>query len=172
MAAPFRCTIVLILLAAAAGLAGCGLFGDGELAAQRARLLLAEEPAGAVSIEEAREQLAENDRVVLVGRIGAGADNPFVNGSAEFLLSEIVAGGHDHAPGHDADDCPFCRRAAAEAPTALVQFLDEQGEVLPIDAPKLFGVERGGIVVVRGRGEIAEHLDLFRITADGIYLRD
>ena len=64
-------------------------------------------------------------------------------GKASFVLSEAPAKGHDHGAGHDADNCPFCRRRAADARMAVVQFVNDQGEVLKTDVPTLLGVEPG-----------------------------
>lgn len=109
---------------------------------------------------------AETIAVSVVGRIFAGDLEPWENGQASFLLAELPAEGHGE--GHDADNCPFCKRRAANAPTAIVRFVGEDGEVLPHDVRQLFGVEKNSVVTVRGvaaRGE----LNTLVITADGLY---
>ena len=54
---------------------------------------------------------------------------------------------------------------------AVVQFVDEQGEVLKTDVPTLLGVQPGQVVVVRGHGQLNEKLDLLVVTAGGIHIR-
>jgi hypothetical protein len=60
---------------------------------------------------------------------------------------------------------------AAQAPYAAVQFVDSSGEPLAVDARKLFGIQVGDTVVIRGQGEVLADLDMFQVTADGIYVR-
>jgi hypothetical protein len=104
----------------------------------------------------------------LVGTIGAGDDDPFEKNQAAFFLSELPD--HDHA-GHDAANCPFCKHRAAETPRVIVQFVDDAGQVLPIDSRQLLGVEKGQVVVVRGQGQLNDTLDLLVVTASGIHIR-
>lgn len=104
--------------------------------------------------------------VNVVGRIFAGDLEPWEAGQASFLLAELPAEGHGE--GHDADNCPFCKRRAANAPTAIVRFVGDDGEVLPHDVRQLFGVEKNSVVTVRGvatRGE----LNTLVVTAEGLY---
>ncbi len=108
---------------------------------------------------------------MLVGRVGGGDDDPFVDGKAAFVVSELPAHGHSHGPGQSDDDCPFCKHRAAHAAWAAVQFVDEQGQVVPIDARTLFGMAKGTVVVIRGRGEVSGELKLFSVTASGIHIR-
>ena len=128
-------------------------------------------PPQATSIADAKAALAKDAMVVFEGRVGPGPDHVFTPGKAAFLVAETLPAGHSHPPGHDASDCPFCKRRAAQASLAAVQFVDSSGEVLPIDARNLFGLKTGDAVVIRGRGEILDDLDLFRVTANGIYLK-
>jgi hypothetical protein len=165
---------VSVLLAAAglmASFMGCESGQDPERLRLRSQLILAEEPREATSIAEAQQQLDTRSEVVVVGRVGAGDVEPWIAGEASFLISELPTDDHGHGSGHDADNCPFCKRKAAQAPVAMVQFVDERAAVLAADAQELFGLKRGDVVVVRGRGEWDEQVDLFRIVADGLYLR-
>ncbi len=172
--APGVRTTVMLLLAIAGSVVGtqtgCGKAVDPQIVAERKRLVLAEEPAGATSIADAQKNLASQSEVTLVGRIGAADHEPFEPGRASFVLSEAPAGGHNHA-GHDADNCPFCRHRAAEARLAVVQFVDERGEILKTDVPTLLGVEAGQVVVVQGHGQLNEKLGLLIVTAGGIHIR-
>ena len=98
--------------------------------------------------------IAPAGSVWVIGRIFAGDFEPWEPGSAAFLISELPAEGHGE--GHDADNCPFCKRKAAKAPKGMVRFLDEQGQPLPIDARKLFGVEKNSVVLVQGDVSVGE----------------
>lgn len=106
--------------------------------------------------------------VVVVGRIFAGDMEPWDTGKASFLIAELPEQGHGE--GHDADNCPFCKRKAAKAPTAIVQFVDASGQVIPIDARKLFGVDKKDVVVIRGKAVPGE-LNAMVVTATDMHIR-
>lgn len=169
------CPAALMSMLCAAALAGCtekAQVLDPALAAQRSKLVLAEEPSGAVSIAEARKDLEQPKEVVLIGRVGAGGATPWEQGKTAFLISDVGAAvdSHDHdSPGHDAENCPFCKRRK-KASMAMVQFLDKDGQVLTIDARELLGVKENQVVVVRGLARVNE-LDMLVVSADGIHLR-
>ena len=114
---------------------------------------------------------ATKPNVLFVGRVAADEHETFVPGQASFLVTEILAGEQGHGGKDHADNCPFCKRKAAAAPRAAVQFLDAAGQTLDIDGRKLFGIAPGDTVVIRGTGELQTELDLFLVTADGIYVR-
>ena len=156
------------LLAACLCLAGCSA-EDPRLQSLRDQFLVLTEPTDPTSIAVAKEGLAEDPRVELVGRITEDEHTAFTQGRAFFIVTEILPDEHGHAD-HD-DNCPFCKRKAATAPQAAVQFVDASGEALIFDAQKLFGVEPGDTVVIRGTGELMAELDLFVVTADGIHIR-
>ena len=151
---------------------------DPQILSERAKYLLSAEPPGAVGVSDARAALGENEEIVVVGRISAGDHEPWQKGHAAFLISD--AGGllilddeeaHHHEPGHDPATCPFCNRGKSLTDSlAIVQFLNDSGEVLPIDSRHLLGVEKNQLVVVRGRGKLDELGNLF-VAANGIYLR-
>lgn len=146
---------------------------DVDMAAVRTALVLAEEPAAAVSLEVARQKLGTTPQpVVVVGRIGAKGMDPFLAGKASFSLLEVPADDHAEKPGHNADDCPFCKKRQANATMAAVQFLGPDGKPIPVDARQLFGVEKGQDVVVRGTGVFDAKLGIpvIQLTGDGIYV--
>lgn len=152
---------------------GCGDAPDPQTLALRQRFVRADEPTGALTIAEAREKLGDGGEVSAVGRIGAAGIDPWAKGQAAFVISELLAPptGHGDSPGHDAANCPFCKRRAVKADaTALVQFRDEQGNVLPVDARTLLGVDVDQVVVVQGQGRVNE-VGVFVIAADKIHLR-
>ncbi|MCA9169095.1 MAG: hypothetical protein KDB23_15580 [Planctomycetales bacterium] len=115
----------------------------------------------------------EPEPVVLVGRIGGGSKPTWDEGRAAFVMMDTAseAAGHDHGgPGHD-DNCPFCKAAKHGADgSAFVQFVDDEGNVVPVDARKLLAVQEGQLVVVQGTGMIDELGNLV-VNANGIYSR-
>jgi len=170
-------TLSLILMPLAMSLvavAGCiqPKVEDPAILAQRSKLVLDAEPQGAVSITDARKSLKDEREIVLIGKVGAGDSTPFEQGKTAFLISDggTQAEGHDHnAPGHDAENCPFCKRRK-KLSMAMVQFVDGEGHVLPIDARELLGVKENQVVVVKGLAKLND-LDVMVVTADGIHLR-
>jgi len=152
------------------GLLGCS-YEDPEHTALRRQFLLDEEPDSPTTIAEAKSAASENPNVSFVGRIAYDEDEAFVPGQAVFVVTEILPGEHDHGGKQHADNCPFCKRKAAKAPRAAVQVVGDSGEPLDVDARELFGMQTGDTVVVRGQGQVLAPLDLFQVTADGIYLR-
>lgn len=81
---------------------------------------------------------------------------------------------HDHAHDHSHEDghnCPFCERAKPGTKSlAIVQFVDEKGEVLPIDARELFNLKEKQTVVVQGLAMI-DALGNLVISATGIFVQ-
>lgn len=138
-------------------------------------LVLTEEPAGAVSLAQAKATLGlEPKDVVVVGRIGGKGGDPFLEGKASFSLLDVPADDHAKKPGHDADSCPFCKKRQANATMAAVQFLGEDGKPIPVDARKLFGIVAGQDVVIRGKGVFNAKLGvpIIQVSANGIFLRE
>jgi hypothetical protein len=161
--------MLAVVFMLAAGLASAAVADD-----VAAKMLLAEEPAGAVSLTEAKGKLTTTPQpIVIAGRIGARGMEPFLENKASFSLVEIPTDDHAAKPGHNADDCPFCKKKNANSPMAAVQFLGADGKVIPIDARKLFGVQKGQDVVIRGTGVFDPKLGIpvVQVTADGIHVR-
>ena len=169
-------TMILFGLFALAGCAGVATAAaDNNVASPEKQLVLPEEPAGALPLAQARGKLGlEPKPVVIAGRIGGKGTDPFLEGKASFSLMEIPADDHASKPGHDADNCPFCKKRQANATMAAVQFLGEDGKPIPVDARKLFGVEKGQDVVIRGTGVFNPKLGvpIIQVNADGIFLRE
>jgi len=143
-------------------------------AAVRGRLVLPAEPEGAVTPTAAKEKLTKDPQpIVLAGRVGARGMEPFLDNKASFVLVEIPADDHAKKPGHDNDNCPFCKKRQANAPMIAVQFVGADGTVIPVDARKLFGIQKGSEVVVRGQGVFDPKLAIpvIQLTADGMYVR-
>ena len=158
-----------VALAAFFCVVGCST-EDPRMQSLREQFLLSDEPKGPSTIADATSNVAENPRVEFIGRVAANEFEAFTPGQASFLVTEILPDDHGHGSDHDADNCPFCKRRAAEAPRAAVQFVDATGEPLDVDARELFGIEPGDTVVVRGMGRQFAKLDMLFVDADGIYL--
>jgi hypothetical protein len=145
-----------------------------DAAVLRGTLLLAEEPAGAVSLSAAKAALtAMPQPVVVAGRIGGRGTEPFGKNEATFSMLEIPADDHAAKPGHKPDDCPFCKKRNANSPIAAVSFVGADGKVIPVDAQQLFGLADGQDVVVRGTGFFDPKLGIpvIQITGEGLYVR-
>jgi len=172
-----RATVVRMVVAVGAVVAAFGAadsVAEIDVAAVRGGVLLAEEPAGAVSIADAKAKLGPTPQAVVVaGRIGGKGTSPFGKNEATFSMLEIPADEHAAKPGHKADDCPFCKKRMANSPIAAVSFAGADGKVIPLDAQKLLGVAEGQDVVVRGNGFFDPKLGIpvIQINADGLFIR-
>ena len=129
-------------------------------------------------------QATEPQAVVMVGNIGGLAnpwantrpEYPFAKTQAIFYLSDpqaIVANaesGHVHAPG---EECAFCAANAEDQADmiAMVQFVDKNGKVLPMDVRKMFQVKEGDMVVVHGKAHVTAG-GILVINAEGLYVRE
>lgn len=167
------------LVAAAVGAAGRSVGAQTDAAAVRAKLLLPQEPVDPLTPTAAKETLLSKDApkgpqpIVIAGRIGAKGMEPFLENKASFVLLEIPADDHAGKAGHNADNCPFCKKRSANAPMVAVQFVGADGKVLPLDARKLFGIQKGQEVVVSGQGVFDPKLaiPIIQLTADAIHVR-
>ncbi len=125
----------------------------------------------------------ESLNVVMVGHIG-GLANPWANTRPEFpfaktqaifyladplAIAENAEHEHTHAPG---EECAFCAAHAEDRADmlAVVQFVDEKGNVLPTDVRQLFDVKEKDMVVVSGKARIIAG-DILVIDAQGLYIR-
>lgn len=165
---------VVTVLALVVGVVATAAMAEIDMAAIRGSVILAEEPAGALSIADAKSKLTATPQpVVVAGRIGGRGTSPFGKNEATFSMLEIPTDDHAAKPGHKPDDCPFCKKRAANSPIAAVSFAGADGKVIPLDAQKLLGVAEGQDVVVRGSGFFDPKLGIpvIQINADGLYVR-
>lgn len=150
-----------------------------DAAALRAALVAPDEPVDPLTPTAARETLTAKDapkgpqKLVIAGRIGAKGMEPFLENKASFVLQEIPADDHAGKAGHDADNCPFCKKRSANAPMVAVQFVGTDGKALPVDSRKLFGIQKGQEVVVAGTAVFDPKLAIpvIQLTADSIHVR-
>lgn len=164
--------IVLLCIAASAGCQSSTTStksSDGD--SQGTKYVLTSEPKDAKTPTEVKESVVEPTKLAIAGRIDAGDLEPFQEGAATFILSQLPDAAHAGGDANHADNCPFCKRKLRSAPKAVVQFVDASGSVLPIDARKLLGVAKGDVVVVQGTAEYLEAVNTVQMTADGIFIR-
>lgn len=174
-----RRAFVTVAAAAGIGVLGIQAFGQGDAAALRAKLVMPDEPVDPLTPTAAKETLTAKDapkgaqKLVIAGRIGAKGMEPFLENKASFVLQEIPADGHAAKAGHDTDNCPFCKKRSANAPMVAVQFVGADGKPLPVDARKLFGIQKGQEVVVSGTAVFDPKLAIpvIQLTADAIHVR-
>ena len=162
---------------AAVLLAGCSQSNEpvGSGSADRgsdpagSKYVLAAEPAGALGIVEARETVQNDDEVVLIGRIGGDTD-PFVEGIAAFTLVDLSL---EPCPADEGCPTPWdycCDLSKLPSHKATVKVVDQQGQLVSVDARKLLGVDALATVVVRGTAKRDEAGNL-TVLADGVYLK-
>jgi len=148
----------------------------------REALQPAESPEGE---EEAEQPTTDSPatEVTVVGTIGGmpnpfGSDNmpafPWMEGQAVFSLvdpttvAEFEGEEHQHAEG---EECMFCAGKARDLvdTVALVTFVDERGQPIPVRSDTLLYLKQGQEVVVTGTGSV--ELGTLRIVADGVFVR-
>ncbi len=161
-----RKTASFLLLVSAIALHGCGdtsaerpnTEASAPSAAEGARrapalpdgFFLAAEPAGAISVSEARASAKTGDDIVLTGHVG-GRSEPFVENRAVFLLADAAK-----APAC-ADECGTPWDACCvpgetiAANSATVQVVDSDGNALHVSLSGRNGLAPGSEVTVQGR---------------------
>lgn len=156
-----RNLLTLTLLFAASILAGCGEMTPTSSptapaagpSAEGKHLVLAEAPASAQNVIEAREHAHADEDIVVVGRIG-GDQNPWVEGMAAFSIVDRSLKACSEIPG---DTCPtpwdYCCEAGLPKSRTLVKFVGPDGKVIDTDARQLLGVSELQTVYVKGRAQ-------------------
>ncbi len=161
----------LLVLWASAALAGCG----GEKPAEKApaspelsRFWMANDPAGALSVPEAKAA-APREKAVVVGRISA-----FVKGTAAFKIVDVSLPYCGSAP-DKMEGCPtpwdYCCETPDElkAKTLFVEARDAQGQVIP--ASSIEGLRLLDLVALEGQLAKDEHGNVTLVTT-GWYRRE
>ena len=136
------------------------------------KYLLTEEPAEVATVIEARENSADGEDIVLVGRIG-GSVNPWIEGRAAFSIVDPTLKACSDIPG---DECkkPWdycCETHKLPTSTALVKFVDDDGRPLKADARELLSLKELQTVVVRGKAKRDDAGNL-TVLASGLFVRD
>ena len=158
---------------------GCGAAGESSVKAAHAapvsidgsKFLLDEEPEDAVGVIEAREEAADGQSIVLVGRIG-GSTNPWIEGRAAFMLLDasmnVVAEGEDSEEGEICTgDCCATERLNC---TTLVKVVDAEGKLVAVDSRELLGLKESDMVVIAGKAK-KDDSGNFVMLASGVYVR-
>lgn len=136
------------------------------------RYILAEEPAGAMGVIEAREKAQNDEPVVLVARIG-GSKTPWIDGRAAFMVIDagmtLVADGTDSGEGEIClDSC--CASLLTDC-TTLVKIVDADGQVVPVDARQMLKADVNDMIVIRGKINRDNDQGSFAVLADGVHVR-
>jgi len=153
----------------AGGVSAGGASAGGNPAPAGSEYVLAAEPQGILGVVEARETSKNEDEVVLVGRVGGNSD-PFVKGAAAFTVVDLSL-----KPCPEDEGCPTpwdycCDLNKLRSHKAMVRVVDRQGQLVPVDARELLGVETLTTVVVRGKAKRDEAGNL-TVLADGVFLK-
>ncbi len=119
-----------------------------------ARYLLDSEPDRSAGVIAVRESASDGDDIVITGRIG-GSANPWINGRAAFSIVDHSLTACSDIPG---DECekPWdycCQTDKLPTSTALVKFVDDDGNPLAVDSRELLAVKELQTVVVRGKAK-------------------
>ncbi len=168
---------LLMLLAGCHGSSGVDFSGGGR----RPQFpLLEEQPPGSRGVIETKSDLESRENpdqwteIVLAARIGGIEGETWDPDRAAFGVMDLSRvepeQTHDSSQ-HDADNCPFCRanRKKLLASTALVEIVDATGQVPPVHAGKLLGIEEGQAIVLRGEGRI-DGLGNLAVRATGVFV--
>lgn len=178
---------LILVLAATTGFAAAQ-----DVATERARLELASLPNPPSSVlatlQKLRSQRVAPGQtaslpVLVTGQIG-GMPNPwsethpdfpfFADQASFFLLDNKIAAQFAHHAAHHGGghDCAFCKNLAAKKANtvAVVNFVDENGEIIKIDSRELLGLKENQKITIRGRAELLGGTMLV-IHADGVHMR-
>jgi len=133
--------------------------------------LLTAEPDGAENVIKVREAAQDGDEVIIVGRIGGG-DNPWIEGRAAF---SIVDGSLQACSDISGDQCkkPWdycCETPKLPTSTALVKVVDDNGDLVKVDARELLEVKELSTVIVKGKANRDEAGNL-TVLASGVYVK-
>jgi hypothetical protein len=153
---------------------GCGGTEPGESsvaanAVQGSKYVVDSEPAGAIPVGEARQQVEDQQDVTLFGTIGGSAE-PFVDGLAAFTIVDTAV------PYCAADEgCPTpwdycCTQNQVKDNIATVKVVDDEGNPVADDARALLGVKELSTVVVKGKAQRDDQGNL-TIAASEVYVR-
>ena len=133
--------------------------------------VLSAEPEGAGEVIQIREQAADGEDVVIVGRIG-GSANPWIEGRAAFSIVDNSLKACNDIEG---DNCPIpwdycCETSKLPTGSALVKVVDEKGELVKASAKELLDVKELSTVVVEGKAKRDEAGNL-TVLASGVFVK-
>ena len=133
--------------------------------------LLNSEPEGAGDVIKVRNEAANDDDVLIVGRIG-GSSNPWIEGRAAFTIVDESLKACNDTMG---DRCPSpwdycCESNKLPTSTALVKFVDESGSVVKADAKSMLGIQELSTLVIQGKAKRDEAGNL-TILASAVFVK-
>lgn len=155
------CTMLI-----AATLSGCGDGSTPAAASPDAPWLLADMPAGAIPVSEAKRAAREGEQIVVRGRVG-GRRDPMSTDVAVFVMM-------DPAVPHCKDGCKAPWDYCCETPetiianSATVQLVDESGKPLRTDLARCAVKPLDEVVVVGTVGPRPTD-EVFVIQASGLH---
>ncbi len=135
------------------------------------KFVLSAEPEGAGEVIRVREQAADGEDIVVVGRIG-GSANPWIDGRAAF---SIVDNSLKACSDIEGDNCPIpwdycCETSKLPTGSALVKVVDENGQLVKADAKELLDVKELSTVVVKGKAKRDDAGNL-TVLASGVFVK-
>lgn len=136
-----------------------------------AKFLMSEEPAEAQEVIHVRENAKHGDDVLIVGRIGGGA-NPWIDGRAAFTIVDNSLKACSDIPGDQCEQ-PWdycCETGKLPSSTALVKVVDEQGNLVKADARQLLHVKELSTVIARGEAQRDDDGNL-TVLARAVYVK-
>lgn len=149
----------IALAVATLALAGCGqdagvvVGTPGPIvpAVDMSSYMIPELPEDAASVIETREQAKDGDEVILVGRVG-GSSNPWIDGRVAFsIVDESLKACSDI----EGDECAMpwdycCETDKLPGGTALVKFVDGEGNIIEGNAKELLDIQELSTVIIKG----------------------
>lgn len=162
---------ITILLFSGMMAAGCGEAVDPQVLRIREHFLTekplgSEQPVSTIRKAIQSGDLKPDTPFTIRVRINAGEVSPFSDGVARFFVTDAT--GHDGDESHDPHECPFCRRDV-KSMMALVEFKDDSGKLLRIDARELFGVHEFELLVLEGTGRLDEE-EILVVSANRMFM--
>ena len=139
--------------------------------AEGEKFVLSSEPGEVQTVIDVRKSAKDDDEVVLVGKIG-GSENPWIEGRAIFTLVDESLKSCDQIPG---DNCPApwdycCATDKLKDASALIKFVDENGQPIKTDARELLGVRELTQVVIKGKAKRDDAGNL-TVLASGLFVK-
>jgi hypothetical protein len=152
-----------------ATLVGCGNGTSSSPTIDGSKYQLSSEPTGAIQVLELRSKAANDDAVVVVGRIGGA--QPWVEGLSAFTLVDSSLPACNEIEG---DDCrtpwDYCCEPDLATKQTLIKVVNQEGQPLEVGAQELLKLKELQTVVVQGKVKLDSSGNM-SILASGIYIR-
>ncbi|MFP6621406.1 MAG: hypothetical protein VB877_18830 [Pirellulaceae bacterium] len=159
--------ILTILLLAT--LVGCTKGTSNTSSIDGSQYQLTSEPTGAIDVLKLRSTAANDDAVVVVGRIGGA--QPWIEGLAAFTLvdSSLLACNEIE---NDSCETPwdYCCEPHLATKQTLIKVVNQQGQPVEVGAQELLKLKELQTVVVQGKVKLDASGNM-SILASGIYIR-